>query len=265
MKYADLTSRNAGYISPETQPRIRNTRLLIAGCGMGSVFAETALRLGYEQITLIDHDTIDGHNLNRQNFTADDVGKYKVVALAKRLLAINPGARIEAICDKVTVANAPAIVAKTDLVFDTIDFVDLPGLVALHDACHAQCKALLTAVNTGFGALGFYFPENRKCTIRDLFDLPRQGSVAGVSYGERYAAFVRRIAHLLDPTVVEQFFTTLKLLSEGKACPASQVAPGAACVAALAGTVATRIAAGLPVLEAPGMLRINMNSIAQLG
>jgi molybdopterin/thiamine biosynthesis adenylyltransferase len=263
MSYADLTARNAGYISPEAQNRIRETRVLIAGCGMGSVFAETALRLGYEKLILIDHDTIEPHNLNRQNFIFKDIGTSKVGALANRLLAINPDAQIEAICGKVTVGNASEIVARADLVFDTIDFVDLPGLVALHDACHAQGKALMTAISAGFGAVAFYFPEKKKCTIRDLFGLPRHGSVEGISYSERYAAFVRRIQDRLDPMVVEHFFDVLKLLSEGQPCPASQVAPGAGCVAALAGTVGARIASGLPVIEAPHMLIMNINKMTE--
>jgi molybdopterin-synthase adenylyltransferase len=265
MNYADLISRNSGFISPKAQERIRKTRVLIAGCGMGSVFAETAVRLGYEKLTLIDHDTIEDHNLNRQDFTYADIDTYKVTALANRLLAINPDAQIEAICDKVTVQNAPDLIANADLVFDTIDFLDLPGLVALHDACHSQSKALLTAINAGFGAVGLYFPPKKKCTIRDLFDLPRQGSVEGISYGERYASFVRKVEQRLDPQVVDQFFKILKLLNEGQPCPASQVAPGVTCVAALAGTVAARIAAGLPIIEAPEMITINLNLITEHG
>jgi len=265
MNYADLTLRNIGYIPPETQDRIRNTRVLIAGCGIGSNFAETVVRLGYEKLILIDHDTIAPHNLNRQNFTADDIGSHKVEALAKRLRAINPNVQVEVICDKVTTENALDVVAKADLVFDTIDFLSLSGLVALHDACHTLNKALVTAVAVGFGAAAFYFPEHKKCTIRDLFDLPRQGSVDGIAYAERYAAYVQKIAHRLDPVVVGHFFETVKLMSEGKPCPASQVAPGAACVAALAGTIAVRIAQGLSVLEAPEMIMIDLTRIVQHG
>jgi molybdopterin-synthase adenylyltransferase len=261
MNYTDLTLRNFGYIPPAAQKKIKNMRLLIAGCGVGSVFAETAIRLGFTKIVLIDPDIIEPHNLNRQNFTAKDIGTPKVKALAHRLKAINPAAEIEIILDKVTVQNASDIVAKADFIFDTIDFLDLPGLVALHDACAVQKKKLMTAINAGFGAVGFYFPEGCKCTIRDLFELPRSGSVEGISYAERYIAFVRKIQHHLDPVVVEQFFQVINLLKEGKPCPASQVAPGVASVAALAGTVAARVAGGLTVAEAPSMLMINMSDI----
>ena len=48
-------------------------------------------------------------------------------ALKTRLLAINPDAEVDAICDKVTTDNAHSFVARSDLVFDTIDFLDMPG------------------------------------------------------------------------------------------------------------------------------------------
>lgn len=260
MKYEELILRNAGYISPPAQQKIRNTRLLIAGCGIGSSFAESAVRMGYEKLILVDHDTVDAHNLNRQAYVESDIKKLKVESLARRLKDINPNVQVEQIAEKVSPENAIAITQKADVVFDTIDFLDLPGLVALHDACAEQKKHLITAINAGYGAAGLYFPENRRCTIRDLFELP-EGSLEGISYAERYGNFVKKIAHLMDPMVVEQFFKIMVLLSEGKPCPAPQVSPGAAAVAALAGTVAVRIAEGLPIAEAPDLLMINMSEI----
>jgi hypothetical protein len=38
--YDTFTSRNAGYVTPELQERISTTRLLVAGCGVGSTIAE---------------------------------------------------------------------------------------------------------------------------------------------------------------------------------------------------------------------------------
>lgn len=262
MEYSQLVLRNAGYISPAAQERIRKTRVLVAGCGIGSTFAETAIRMGYENIVLVDDDTISEHNLNRQNFTNEDIGTNKVDAIAKRMRAINPNANIKPVCAKVTVENAEDLVKDVDLIFDTIDFLDLSGLMSLHDACNKHNKALITAINAGYGAAGFYFPaKNKKSTLRDLFGLPAEGSLEDFSYGEIYGAFVAKIAPHLDPMVVEQFFKIIKLLSEGKPCPAPQVAPGASCVAALAGTAAARIAEGLPVTEAPDMLLINMSEL----
>ena len=124
-------SRNAGYVSDELQHRIRETRLLIGGCGIGSTIAEACVRLGFEHLTLIDKDQVEEHNLNRQDFTASDIGTQKVDALAKRLLSINPSASIRAVNDWVTPQNAAGFVSEADIVFDTIDFLSLEGIVAL--------------------------------------------------------------------------------------------------------------------------------------
>ena len=98
--YKDFTKRNEGYIPPSVQNKIENTRLLIAGCGIGSTIAEAAIRLGFQKITLVDGDIIELHNLNRQDYSYSDVNKPKVIALQNRLLAINPEATIEIVSSR---------------------------------------------------------------------------------------------------------------------------------------------------------------------
>lgn len=88
MEYQEFVSRNKNLVTTEGQAAIQHTRLLIAGCGIGSVFAETALRLGFHTQILVDLDTVSSHNLNRQNFTHAQVEKHKVMALAERLQSI---------------------------------------------------------------------------------------------------------------------------------------------------------------------------------
>lgn len=77
--------------------RIKDFRVLLAGAGIGSNIAETLLRIGFETITLVDGDVVEESNLNRQNYTEEDVEKPKVEALKKRLLSINPNAQISTI------------------------------------------------------------------------------------------------------------------------------------------------------------------------
>ena len=61
----------------------------VVGCGgTGGFVAEGLCRLfqGREAtITLIDHDRVEPHTLPRQNFCAEDVGRFKSQALADRL------------------------------------------------------------------------------------------------------------------------------------------------------------------------------------
>ena len=159
--YHELTLRNTGYIADEVQEKVRATHLLIAGCGIGSSFAEAALRLGFENVTLADGDTVSAHNLNRQNFNAEDIGQSKVQALARRLRAINPAANVREFDAYLNPSNIVEMVAKADLIFDTIDFLDLVAIVALHDECRRQKKPAITALAVGWGAGCVVFPRRR--------------------------------------------------------------------------------------------------------
>lgn len=89
--------RNRIYISERVQKEIRDFRLLFAGAGIGSHIAETALRMGFEHITLVDEEVVRTDHLNSQNYCAADVDRLKVEALKERLLCINPDAQIEAV------------------------------------------------------------------------------------------------------------------------------------------------------------------------
>ena len=46
--------RNHLYITDEEQQKIKETRLLFGGVGIGSVIAECALRFGFERMTIVD-------------------------------------------------------------------------------------------------------------------------------------------------------------------------------------------------------------------
>ena len=45
----DRYSRNRIYVSEEEQERVRKTRILLGGAGIGSIIAECALRFGFEE------------------------------------------------------------------------------------------------------------------------------------------------------------------------------------------------------------------------
>lgn len=256
--YDELTRRNSGYVSGPLQERIRTTRLLVAGCGIGSSFAEAAVRLGFESLTLIDGDTVSPHNLNRQDYTAADVGTPKVEALARRLRAINPSAAIRPVCANVDEVNATKIVAEADFVFDTIDFLDLAGIVALHDAARELRRPVITALAIGWGAGCVYLPPDSPWSFRRLFGLPEAGTVSGVSYVETFGKVMGKLAEALPPEAVAVVASALTVMEDGRPCPASQVSPGAFAVGALAATLVVRVLAGEPVTVAPEMVIVDL-------
>ena len=259
LRYETFTSRNAGYVSEDLQRRIRTTRLLVAGCGIGSTIAETCLRLGFQHLTLVDKDRVEAHNLNRQNFTAADIGTQKVDALAKRLLAINPSASIHPVNDWVGPANAAELVDGVDIVFDTIDFLSLEGIVALHDAGLAQRKPIIAPLSAGWGAAAIYFPPGSTCSFRTLFGLPASGPVAGISYVDQFMRLIDRLEAELSADIVLALRKTLTRMDDGTPCPAPHVSVGASAVGSLAATMAARVLRGDPITPAPRMVFLNLD------
>ncbi len=250
LTYEQLTARNARYIGEELQQKIRGTGILVAGCGLGSAVAEAAARSGFVRFELVDPDTVDATNLNRQIYAAGDVGKPKVEALAARLLAVNPAAEVGTHSVFVNAENVADLVGRCDMVFDTIDFLDLPAIVGLHDAARAAGRTVISSFSAGWGAVSAVFTPQAE-PLRSVCGLPPEGSVEGVSYTAVFGAFLQRLAPSLPEEFVAVTGEVIRELADGKPCPAPQLAAGAAGAASLMVTQAVRILAGLPVTASP--------------
>ena len=83
----------------ETMDRIAQKRVIIFGVGgVGPWCAESLVRSGIRQLTIVDSDRVCITNINRQLMaTTKTVGHVKVEALKERLLTINPQAEITAL------------------------------------------------------------------------------------------------------------------------------------------------------------------------
>lgn len=97
----DFFSRSEALLGAEVMEALRTKRVIIFGVGgVGSYASEALVRTGLTHLTLVDGDTVQPSNINRQlPATRATLGMPKVEALKERLLAINPDAEIEAIAE----------------------------------------------------------------------------------------------------------------------------------------------------------------------
>lgn len=75
--------------------KLRTMRIVLIGSGaLGAALAEMLVREGVNDLLLLDYDKLEIGNLRRHTLTMDDAGQYKSLALAKRLNAASPFARV---------------------------------------------------------------------------------------------------------------------------------------------------------------------------
>ena len=83
-------------IGKDQLDKVKKTKVMVVGIGgVGGIVASSFIRSGIEDIVIIDHDTVDITNLNRQQVAYQStIGMKKVDAMEKILLDINPYCRV---------------------------------------------------------------------------------------------------------------------------------------------------------------------------
>ena len=107
---------------PDVLAVLRRSSVGIAGAGgLGSNVAVSLARAGVGRLVIADFDKVEPSNLNRQQYTIDQVGERKVEALRANLLAINPYSLYEVHDTRVTRRNAAKIFARVDVLVEAFD------------------------------------------------------------------------------------------------------------------------------------------------
>ncbi len=148
----ELYQRNRIYLTEKEQNLIKTYPVLIAGCGIGSNIAECALRFGFENLTVIDGDTVEQSNLNRQNYTSGDISLYKSERLFKRLKEINPDADIKFHTEYISHENINSFIKVHKAAINALDFTsDIP--LCFDRLCQEKNINILHPYNLGWAGL----------------------------------------------------------------------------------------------------------------
>lgn len=133
--------------------------LLIGAGGLGSPAAMYLAAAGVGTLGIIDFDTVDISNLQRQLLHGNkDVGRPKVESAADRIHDINPDVKVIGYRDPITSANALEIVKEYDLVINGSD--NFPTRYLVNDACQFLKKPLVDASIFMFeGQVTVYQPD----------------------------------------------------------------------------------------------------------
>lgn len=137
-------------IGVEGQLRIRAAHALIIGAGgLGSPVALYLGSAGVGQLTVVDHDTVDLTNLQRQiAHTVARVGSAKVDSIQVAVAQRNPGVQVNAIQQRADADLLDKWVAQADVVLDCCD--NFATRHAVNAACVAHRKPLVSGAAIRF-------------------------------------------------------------------------------------------------------------------
>ena len=160
----DWLQRSELLIKNESIEKLKNANVLVVGLGgVGSFAAEFLARAGVGNLTIVDGDTVDITNVNRQlPALHSTVGKNKVEVVAERIFDINPEVHLIPINEFLSPERMDEMLEnnKFDYVLDCIDSVS-PKL-ALIKACRRRKIKIVSSMGAG----GKMDPS--KVMVRDL-------------------------------------------------------------------------------------------------
>jgi molybdopterin/thiamine biosynthesis adenylyltransferase/rhodanese-related sulfurtransferase len=132
-------------IGIDGQKKIKSARVLLIGAGgIGSPAALYLVAAGIGKLGLIDHDTVERSNLQRQIlFRETDLDTLKVDAAKRTLSSLNPSPTIVAYSHSLSPENALSIFREYDYILDGSD--NYPTRYLVNDAAQKVGKFLISA------------------------------------------------------------------------------------------------------------------------
>lgn len=165
-------------IGVEGQRKIEKANVLVIGAGgLGAPAFQYLLAAGVGTLGIIDFDTVELHNLNRQVIHSENsIGSYKVDSARQFADAFNSQVHIIPINDKLDRHNAELIIGQYDIIIDGSDNFGTRYLV--NDTCVLLGKPLVYGSIFHFEGQIAVFNYQGSKQLRELF--PEQPSAEDI-------------------------------------------------------------------------------------
>ena len=193
--YEKIFGRNIGILNEDDQERLRQTKVAVLGLGgIGGVCFEVLVRSGIGRFSIVDRDTFDISNLNRQNLARhSSLGRLKIDMGEETALEINPEVDVRKFLT-INEENATAILEGSHVVVHAID--TLRVCIIASRAARKLGIPLVEGWGLPFGNVRVITPTMP--TLESLYGLPTEG---------------RDISSISDEMLRGLEFTLLKNLS----------------------------------------------------
>jgi molybdopterin/thiamine biosynthesis adenylyltransferase/rhodanese-related sulfurtransferase len=165
-------------VGVEGQQKLLDAKVLLLGAGgLGSPAALYLAAAGVGTLGIVDDDTVDLSNLQRQVIhTTSRVGEPKVDSAAQTIADINPDVEVVKHAVRLDASNVIELIEPYDIVVDGLD--NFPTRYLLNDASVRLRKPVVSASILGFdGQLSVFQPYEGPC-YRCLYPVPPPAELA---------------------------------------------------------------------------------------
>ncbi|MBQ6345758.1 MAG: HesA/MoeB/ThiF family protein [Methanobrevibacter sp.] len=198
--YWEIASRQMSIVTRSEQQRFKDAKISVIGCGgIGGQTIEMLARMGIGELVLVDEDTFDISNLNRQTLaTLSDVGLDKSAVAKDKVRLINPYVKVTNFNEHVDETNIDKIISDSDIVIDALDNV-LTRVIVSRKAKEKEIPYIHGAIHGTLGQLTVFLPDGEK-TYEEMFNLPSKGKELTPEVFEVLSKVTSGVPPVIGPT-----------------------------------------------------------------
>ena len=174
MGYWEIITRQMSIVSKSEQTRFKESKIAVIGCGgIGGSVIEMLARMGVGNLTIIDKDSFDMSNLNRQLMSSiDTLQKSKSEVTKENIRLINPYVEVTAYNEELNESNIDEVLSGSDVIIDALDNLYTRVLVSRF-AKENKIPFVHGAIHGTMGQLSVF--SEKTPSYEELFSLPSNG------------------------------------------------------------------------------------------
>ncbi|WP_298520646.1 HesA/MoeB/ThiF family protein [uncultured Methanobrevibacter sp.] len=172
--YWEMMTRQLPLVSREEQEKFKNAKIAVIGCGgIGGEAIEMLARMGVGELVLVDEDSFDLTNLNRQTLaTFDDLDMDKSEIASSKVSAINPYVKVTSYSEHVGQDNVDKILEGCNVVVDALDNIATRVIVS-RKARENRIPYIHGAIHGTMGQVCVFLSNTK--SYEEMFGLPSLG------------------------------------------------------------------------------------------
>jgi len=174
MGYWEIITRQMSIVTKSQQTRFKESKIAVIGCGgLGGSVIEMLARMGVGELNIVDKDSFDMSNLNRQLMSSiDSLGKSKSAVSKEKVRLINPYVKVNDFNEELNEKNLDKIIGNCDVAIDALDNLFTRVLVSRYTK-EKEIPFIHGAIHGTMGQLTVFTDET--ISYEELFSLPSLG------------------------------------------------------------------------------------------